>query len=96
MDKENKLVEAINSTNYLYCKTGRRNAYRKAFLDGQGASRKEATWNEEKHYHTCCGSKVAWRHKIDCKREELEGNKKWKDLEREEKKWLKERALKNY
>lgn len=38
--------------------------YRKEFIKGRGASRKDKTWN--KHIHTCCNSKVPWRHKAMC------------------------------
>lgn len=65
--KEKIMVEAIKSVGNLYCKTGRQNAYRRAFKDGLGATRKEFTWNKYEHHHTCCGSKVCWRHKTFCK-----------------------------
>lgn len=47
--------------------TGIQNAYRTAFALGQGASRKDTTFDKSKGIHTCCGSKVAWRHKTACK-----------------------------
>lgn len=62
-------VKAIRSTNSLYCATGRINSYRDAFRAGLGASRKDATFDPKlgkRGGHTCCGSKVEWRHKADC------------------------------
>ena len=69
-------VKGIRTTGKLYCKTGKINGYRDAFKKGYGASRKEKTWNGK--IHTCCRSKVAWRHKATCKR--LEGNEKFQAL----------------
>jgi len=46
--------------------SGGGNAYRIAFMKGQGASSKDESWNKEKHQHACCGSKVSWRHLIRC------------------------------
>lgn len=43
------------------------NEYRRAFLVGQGASTRDKTWSEGKHWHVCCKSKVGWRHKTNCK-----------------------------
>lgn len=40
--------------------------YRKAFITGLGASTKDPTWNRSGHEHTCCQSKVPWRHKAKC------------------------------
>ncbi len=75
----NVKVQGIKTINNLYCKTGKINAYRRSFLDGTGGSRKDETWNRIKNCHSCCNSKVYWRHKINCK--SLKGNKKWQDLE---------------
>lgn len=47
--------------------TGIINAYRRAFIVGQGASRKDETWDKSQHIHTCCESKVPWRHRTACK-----------------------------
>lgn len=44
------------------------NYYRVMFAKGQGGSRKEETWNREEYKHTCCQSKVPWRHKTQCPR----------------------------
>lgn len=57
--------------------------YRKEWLKGRGASTKDATWNRQKRIHTCCKSKVPWRHKANCwrlKEDQNEGNDKWKAL----------------
>lgn len=59
-------VQGIRSVNSLYCKTGRLNGYRDAFKKGLGASRKDSTWDREQKLHTCCLSKVAWKHKSKC------------------------------
>lgn len=42
------------------------NAYRQAFARGLGGYRTESTWN--KKMHTCCKSKVFWRHHGNCPR----------------------------
>lgn len=47
--------------------TGIPNAYRVAFALGQGASRKDRTFDKARGIHACCGSRVAWRHKSNCK-----------------------------
>jgi hypothetical protein len=52
----------------LICTTGHINAYRRAFVLGQGGSKKEATWDHAQRQHTCCASKVPWRHKKGCPR----------------------------
>lgn len=52
--------------NGIFTSTGIKNAYRVAFAKGEGASRKDRTFNKELGIHTCCGSKVAWRHKVNC------------------------------
>jgi hypothetical protein len=46
--------------------TGIQNAYRVAFALGQGASRKDTTYDRKAGIHTCCNSRVAWRHKVSC------------------------------
>lgn len=51
----------------LITSTGILNAYRVAFALGEGASRKDSTFDKSHNMHTCCGSKVAWRHKKACK-----------------------------
>ena len=85
--RENVQVELLKKTGNLYCSTGRKNDYVKAFLDGLGASSKEWTWSKKKHIHTCCGSKVCWKHKVNCKlaRKEPKGNKKWQELKNADK-----------
>lgn len=47
------------------------NYYRVMFAKGQGGSRKESTWQKETHQHSCCLSKVPWRHKTACPRLKL-------------------------
>ena len=42
--------------------------YRTEFIKGRGASKKDPTWNRQKHIHTCCQSKVPWRHKAQCRK----------------------------
>ena len=84
---ENIEVVAIKTKNNLYCKTGIINEYRRAFLGGFGASVKDLTCHLKKHKHTCCGSRVAWRHKVQCTK--FKGNERWQELEREEQKFLK-------
>jgi hypothetical protein len=42
------------------------NYYRLEFARGRGGSAKEETWNRALHMHTCCESKVPWRHKVAC------------------------------
>ena len=43
---------------------GKINYYRLMFAKGQGGSKREDTWNKKEH--TCCHSKVCWRHKVGC------------------------------
>lgn len=45
---------------------GKINEYRRAFILGHGGSAKEGTWSKDKHLHTCCKSRVSWRHKSTC------------------------------
>lgn len=40
--------------------------YRREFIKGRGASTRDETWDRQKHTHTCCFSKVPWRHKAAC------------------------------
>lgn len=46
---------------------GKENFYRIMFAKGQGGSKKESSWNRNKHQHDCCQSKVPWRHRTSCK-----------------------------
>lgn len=48
------------------------NDYRYAQFVGQGGSRSDPTFDRIKGIHTCCGSKVYWRHKNVCQK--LEGS----------------------
>ena len=63
----------------LFCSNGMINYYRVTESLGQLGSRKEDTWDKQNDQHSCCKSKVAWRHKISCLK--LIGNKKWQELE---------------
>jgi len=50
----------------LYTSGGYSNSYRVARMRGVGASRSESTWDSKAHEHTCCKSRVHWRHKVSC------------------------------
>ncbi|HSX00047.1 MAG TPA: hypothetical protein VLH38_03355 [Patescibacteria group bacterium] len=50
----------------LMTESGGRNGHRIAEYEGLLGSRKEKSWSREKHMHTCCGAKQAYRHHIDC------------------------------
>lgn len=50
----------------LYASGGYANSYRVARMKGVGASRSENTWDAKAHEHTCCKSRVHWRHKVSC------------------------------
>ena len=50
----------------LYTSGGYANSYRVARMKGVGASRSENTWDAKAHEHTCCKSRVHWRHKVSC------------------------------
>jgi len=52
----------------IICTTGNLNEYRINFILGRGGSRKEETWDRKNLRHTCCDSKVPWRHKKNCPR----------------------------
>lgn len=53
--------------------------YRKEFIKGRGASTKDETWNRNTHEHTCCKSKVPWRHMAKCEKV-LKDNDDYSDL----------------
>lgn len=59
-------TEADLIRNGIYTTTGIKNAYRVAFAKGEGASRRDSTFDKRQGMHTCCRSKVAWRHKVAC------------------------------
>jgi hypothetical protein len=67
-EKQKIQVKTLKTSGGLLTKTGHLNDYRWAFYHGLGGTRKEATWNQKRHSHSCCGSRVAWRHKVSCKR----------------------------
>jgi len=74
-----QLVEGLRSNNYLYLKSGKPNEYRKALLQGLSGARYDTTWTGKNH--SCCNSKVFWRHKKRCNPETREtGNEKWQAL----------------
>jgi len=50
----------------LYLPSGQTNYYRIQQMKGQGGSTKDETWDKATHHHTCCQSKVPWRHKTSC------------------------------
>lgn len=39
---------------------------KRGMATGRGGSRKDATFDKKANRHTCCRSKVAWRHKNAC------------------------------
>jgi len=51
----------------LMTSTGDRDQTRIAKYKGLGGTRKESSWNKLKQQHDCCGSKVSWRHKVNCR-----------------------------
>lgn len=58
----------IYERNGAIMSNGQVNAYRVAFMKGQGGSVREETWNRQEHHHNCCKSRVAWRHRTECPR----------------------------
>lgn len=55
----------------LIMSNGGINDYRVAKATGVGGSRKEETFDPKlgkRGGHSCCGSKVEWRHKVSCPR----------------------------
>lgn len=70
MDREIMVTALKDKPAPLYCKTGRINEYRRAFYQGNGGSPKDKTFDPAigtRGGHSCCGSKVWWRHKLGCK-----------------------------
>lgn len=60
--KENNQAPLVTSTGIV-------NEYRLAYYQGLGASPKDDTFDRSigvRGGHKCCGSKVYWRHKVDC------------------------------
>jgi hypothetical protein len=54
----------------LYLAGGGINDYRLYKMKGQGASRKDPTFDPSlgrRGGHSCCNSRVEWRHRVDCK-----------------------------
>jgi len=73
-EKSKIQVRTLKTTGSLLTSTGHLNDYRWAFYHGLGGTRKECTWDQQRHSHSCCGSRVAWRHKVDCQRSKGDGN----------------------
>ncbi|WP_148058661.1 hypothetical protein [Agrococcus jenensis] len=57
----------------LYLPSGHRNAYRVERMKGHGGSRTDPSWDRTANQHTCCNSRVYWRHKVACPLLELNG-----------------------
>lgn len=75
MSRQDKIDRGI----LLY--NGRLNDYRFSHSIGLGGSYQEESWNKKKHWHDCCKSKAAWRHKTGCKaRRENQDNDDLSDL----------------
>jgi len=62
------VYRVIAERNGAIMSNGEINYYRVMFMKGQGGSSKEETWDPGKHWHSCCKSKVCWRHKNNCPR----------------------------
>lgn len=55
----------------LILRGGGINDYRLAHMNGKAGSMREETWINQgyhKGYHSCCNSRVCWRHKVSCPR----------------------------
>jgi len=63
---EGNCTRKIAERNGAIMANGQINYYRVMFMKGQGGSKKEETWDRQNHWHTCCKSKVSWRHKTSC------------------------------
>lgn len=50
----------------LMTTTGRRDMTRLSKYMGLGGDRKQPSWSKAANQHTCCGSKVSYRHKVNC------------------------------
>lgn len=65
-------IVALNENNpaSILTRNGTINEYRRAFAFGQGGSIYDETFDPKigtRGGHKCCGSKVWWRHKVNCK-----------------------------
>jgi hypothetical protein len=65
---EGRITRADKEKYGMIMPSGKDNDYRIAIAKGQGGSAKEETWERTQHWHSCCKSKVAWRHKTSCPR----------------------------
>jgi hypothetical protein len=63
---EGNVTKDIAERNGAILSRGGINAYRHAFLKGQGGSAREETWNRKEGIHTCCRSRTKWRHLTSC------------------------------
>lgn len=63
---EGKISKADKEKWGMILSGGKDNYYRIMFAKGRGASRKDRTWDKVSHHHTCCLSRVPWRHKTAC------------------------------
>lgn len=50
----------------FYSKSGHRNDYKIQKYLGRVGSRRDSTWDKEKHMHTCCGGRAPYYHKVGC------------------------------
>jgi hypothetical protein len=65
---EGNCTREIAERNGAIMANGQKNYYRIMVMKGQGGSSREETWNRDRHVHTCCLSRVPWRHKTGCPR----------------------------
>ena len=68
---EGNCTREIAERNGAIMSNGMPNYYRIEFMKGHGGSKKEETWNKAEHQHSCCKSRVSWRHKTGCPRLEF-------------------------
>lgn len=66
IDSLRELTHEERITHGLILPSGHKNDYRLERMKGRGASSSDATWDRQTHHHTCCQSRSAWRHKVDC------------------------------
>jgi hypothetical protein len=68
LDPGSICTRKVAERNGAIMSNGEINYYRIQFMKGQGGSPTEETWDRKNHWHTCCKSRVCWRHKIGCPR----------------------------
>lgn len=69
VDSLRELTKKEQSDLGLIMPSGHRNDYRVETMKGRGASSKDSTFDPTLGHrggHSCCGSKVTWRHKASC------------------------------